>query len=582
MTRLMDLPEDVHRTVLAHVDSFGLHDLSLLNRTFDNLVSPILLRKVYIPWGKYHSDPDLCSTLLLGLFSTERLRHNARELKFIGSYWNSPHAFTFPAAFDNLIESVSTFSSLDSLELEWIYNWERVEDVEVEINDMACKVATAVMTATHGRLKKLLLHTNSSYIHVPTLLHTVTGLEQFQYTQDQRNQTCRPLTDDIPRRESQHICGPNCQRLPSVLPAILRNNSDIGILSIISGCLGTGNSSEYYLAPNLDKIHTFTLAGMSLQSLPIDSRLPFVPLRSLRHLSIKNLYSEYNLDLMWISLRETGTELVTLESGQITSSVVDYLSSFSGLEKLIIRGIEDFTECVQGADRFFDMVLPIHGPTLKKLELSYAQGVRDVPQWAFHPDRWAGALEHLHALEELRLHVSNKALPTALSLNLSQQYTGKDLDVHQLRFAHQQLLDRLFPNVPNYTAKSSDSPSMSRTLLPNLRKLAVCRPSYRFRFYGAARQHYREGYKTFMRSVVPVLRCRKPLEEFHICLNVHDSTLIFRPILEADLAAKQIAKEEVEGLMGGVGWSEDGDEKMDESMKEWFNGQFMFVPVITK
>lgn len=566
----MDLPEDVHRTVIAHVDHSDLHSLCLLNRTFDDIVSPILLRRLYIPWKKYYSHKS--DAYSFELFSTGRLPRYARELKFSGYFWTleKPYEPTFPATFNCLLEIVSTFSSLIALELEWRYHWKRTGHLEEETNNMLCRVAAAVMTATHGRLKKLLLHTDSNYMHFPTPLHTVNGLEYFQYAQDQRGRECE--------RRKRRLCDPNCHQLPTILPIIFKNNPDISTLEIFSGCLGTGKGSENYLSPNLAKLRTLTLAGMSLQELSTDSRLPFAPLRSLRHLFIKNVYSEYNLDLLWISLRGARTKLVSLESGQISSSLVDYLSSFSGLESLIIRGIEGLPQCIQGADSFFDATLPRHGSTLKILEFSYARGVEDVPQWAFHPDRWAGALEHLHVLEELRLHVSSMTLPADILLELSHNYAEQDLNVQKLRFVYQKLLDRLFPDGTDGIAKSPSSP-VSRALLPNLRRLVVCRPFFVLP-PDSAKRHYIEERRLFWRSVVPVLRCRRPLEDFCIRLHNHETFINFRQILETDVVAKKMAREKLDERVGVVGWYDSGDEKVDESMKQWFDGQFMFVPEV--
>lgn len=45
---------------------------------------------------------------------------------------------------------------------------------------------------------------------------------------------------------------------------------------------------------------------------------------------------------------------MSLETGQITSSLADYLSSFSGLEKLIVGG-RDYSQLVKGVDSFLNM-----------------------------------------------------------------------------------------------------------------------------------------------------------------------------------------------------------------------------------
>lgn len=114
---------------------------------------------------------------------------------------------------------------------------------------MLCKFATAVPTATCGRLKKFVLHSDWNCTHILTSLHTIQGLEDFKLTQDHHGWARRPRGDKTFRRgpRNQHTCHPNCHRLPSILPTFPKNSPDISILTMAAWEMGMAQKITSHL-----------------------------------------------------------------------------------------------------------------------------------------------------------------------------------------------------------------------------------------------------------------------------------------------------------------------------------------------
>jgi hypothetical protein len=69
---------------------------------------------------------------------------------------------------------------------------------------------------------------------------------------------------------------------------------------------------------------------------------------------------------LWEALKKVGTKLQALETdGSDLKSLLEYISSFKGLEKLVIAGIDGKES--EAAERFWKEVLPKHIETLREL-----------------------------------------------------------------------------------------------------------------------------------------------------------------------------------------------------------------------
>ncbi|KAK7461300.1 hypothetical protein VKT23_008479 [Stygiomarasmius scandens] len=112
-------------------------------------------------------------------------------------------------------------------------------------------------------------------------------------------------------------------------------------------------------------LHQLTLGGWKI-SMTDAMRGQFRTLTSLELLHC----THFNPDL-WPFLQEERVHLKRLTTDNVSDSLLDYLSSYSGLVHLSLTGPTWYTSYNYHdlADRFFDIVLPLHGETLRSLEI---------------------------------------------------------------------------------------------------------------------------------------------------------------------------------------------------------------------
>ena len=86
------------------------------------------------------------------------------------------------------------------------------------------------------------------------------------------------------------------------------------------------------------------------------------------------LDSKYSLDKMWMALKKSGIQLEELELGEgtMTASLIDYLSTFSGLKKLHLNLIRS-TSPTGTAAQFWSAAFPNHTNTLEDFALYAAK-----------------------------------------------------------------------------------------------------------------------------------------------------------------------------------------------------------------
>ena len=114
-------------------------------------------------------------------------------------------------------------------------------------------------------------------------------------------------------------------------------------------------------------------------------RLDKVTLWHLRHLTSLNLKSNYvspgfanSAGEFWRHFIGSGIHLQELKHDFITTSLIDYLSSYSGLKKLRLT-VDESDECLAVADPFFNTCLLNHVDTLEELILI----AHSVSSWNF-------------------------------------------------------------------------------------------------------------------------------------------------------------------------------------------------------
>ncbi|KAJ7147868.1 hypothetical protein C8R43DRAFT_1069256 [Mycena crocata] len=138
----------------------------------------------------------------------------------------------------------------------------------------------------------------------------------------------------------------------------------------------------------------------------------------LAHLVIQNpnltalhLYSDVEFSAVWSTLQNANTHLREVETNSISTSLLTYLKSYAGLERLALE--EPGSGCWQGneddelADRLYHTVLPRHAESLRSLSCKAWEGA-----WSF-TSRNAAVISSLHRLETLdiglnRVHVQAK------------------------------------------------------------------------------------------------------------------------------------------------------------------------------
>lgn len=140
--------------------------------------------------------------------------------------------------------------------------------------------------------------------------------------------------------------------------------------------------------------------------IPFDNPIILSRLGNLTSLKFSHLRShpEYAPDAMWTALKSSGIQLEELVLGEntMTASLVDYLSSFSGLKKLRLNLICS-TAPKAAAALFWSTTIPKHADTLEDFGVFAAEE----GEWCFLPHNQSSFVRCTQ-LEFLGLSIANR------------------------------------------------------------------------------------------------------------------------------------------------------------------------------
>nr|GAT53770.1 predicted protein [Mycena chlorophos] len=197
---------------------------------------------------------------------------------------------------------------------------------------------------------------------------------------------------------------------------------------IVLDALATWEIREFTYEPGQRKtLPAFDrLSGASLErlSVPVRPTADLTPLLALLQrspnltsLSLSASTDPSRLHDIWSCLLEYSIHLVELSINSVSSQLCEYLTSYTGLRRLVLRDVDTSRASRDMADTFFERVLPQHSASL--IELRLVPGYTG--NWSFgtHNHIPFSSLTHLQTLE--------LALDTARKGGAAQ--TRKDLTV---------------------------------------------------------------------------------------------------------------------------------------------------------
>ncbi|KAF8166071.1 hypothetical protein K438DRAFT_2025199 [Mycena galopus ATCC 62051] len=189
------------------------------------------------------------------------------------------------------------------------------------------------------------------------------------------------------------------KRISQSLSHTIRNSPEISYLSLES--TSSGSPFLYNIADlfhGLSQPLRLTELRLSQCNMRLDrGTIPYLH-------SLQSLWLFGEDSTTWDCLRKEGIHLTELRTDIVADELIEYLSSYSGLEMLVIRAgwREEAEESNRLADRFFGSGLPPHAHSLTTLSCYGTWEGR----WSFGPHN-AGVLSQLCKLTSLRMRVNS-------------------------------------------------------------------------------------------------------------------------------------------------------------------------------
>ncbi|TFK70654.1 hypothetical protein BDN72DRAFT_838606 [Pluteus cervinus] len=469
-------PEDVLLYMANHLLPSSLLNLRLVCRHLGAIFAHLALRDVNITFHQYYSRDNKRTNKRYELYSSTlpNLYQYAHTLR-IRLENDIPLKLLPP-----LYRTLGRFHSLKSLRLIW----ESGEDVDQYIKD----VVGAILSATNGKLERLVLLPPEGVKTFPEALQEIRGLTSLTIERDRFGWNCSPPS---------MLC--DCLPLPmgtSIAPLLIAN-PQIEELIVVHGCQKNQISPNDIFSPTFPKFKTLIVNGLGFPPSRSGIHIADTPalLRNLCHLQILAPYNQSNLDPLWILLKAAHTHLESLVTKQVSPILADYLASFPGLHSLQIRNVESgkANSSTDVANTFLTNVLPRHAPTLKRLVIGLARDVSFLPGWSFEADRWASSC--LPSLTNLRFIAFHPPLLNESGNSARTDDATAVISSYQLVIDHIQDLPILeevtflqtsrFIIGSMYIEWKDRSIKVLREAIPNLRG-TTGRPYRLYSFYGAS------------------------------------------------------------------------------------------------
>nr|GAT57494.1 predicted protein [Mycena chlorophos] len=132
-----------------------------------------------------------------------------------------------------------------------------------------------------------------------------------------------------------------------------------------------------------------------LQNVPLVQQVKSIVAQCPR-LRVLHLAGGDSWDGVWALLVSRGIPLVSLTTDRVTEALLEYLKSYSGLERLVINGDWRTASGDGGlAGEFFDEVLPLHAPTLEVFRCVWAWRC----DWCLGPNNASKIAEMSHLID---------------------------------------------------------------------------------------------------------------------------------------------------------------------------------------
>ncbi|KAF7351650.1 F-box domain-containing protein [Mycena sanguinolenta] len=163
-----------------------------------------------------------------------------------------------------------------------------------------------------------------------------------------------------------------------------------------------------------------SLVGLGLSSTPMlplmyDDIAALISGNQLTSLHFEGT-TEWSVIWRLMRSRKDGTKLIEITTSIVTQDLFDYLSSYSGLEKLALMLSDGSNQTVSNhlADAFFETVLPRHAETLRELSCpsAYQSG------FSFGPHN-VHVVSSLHKLTRLEMSINAAAVQSVHSYGLT-------------------------------------------------------------------------------------------------------------------------------------------------------------------
>ncbi|TFK64134.1 hypothetical protein BDN72DRAFT_963433, partial [Pluteus cervinus] len=411
------LPLEILLQVTAFLDKKSLLDLRLVSHSIHAPVTSIALRHISVP---FHSlSASIYCPFIEGIH-TSNLENNARYLCARMGY-----AMVTPndAWFADVLETISLMTRLTSFSLlagDGPKHW---------WNSTFSPKPQSPLQAKHDLLIKAVLHATSTGIPRDRIIDDDIGLTELILELVPGSRTL-PNVSGFDKLKKLHVlrdlntCPCGIRVIPSVaqpaprigqdISQIIEENPGLEYLAILNGCshytipfndILPLNSSATTSSGLLNQLTTLILRGVAMvpSSNGDNSLLPLTAVAQLRHVEVYSRQDHSPYTRLWNSLKAAKTELEILVTHQIDTSLINYLSSFSGLRVLEVYDLSashdtDSSDIVR---HFRDIVLRRHSTTLQTLILEPSGVVPVLDNWSFTRAGWGPALSRLTALETL-------------------------------------------------------------------------------------------------------------------------------------------------------------------------------------
>ncbi|TFK71983.1 hypothetical protein BDN72DRAFT_836910 [Pluteus cervinus] len=405
---LNNCPSDIILTISSYLDNSTNLQLRLLSRSLHDSVTPTALRHAYLAFNKLkiQESENLIQTCRSRLPNLSRyVQHLTTDVQ---GWYIARHVPE--ESLPDLWEILSSFTSLKSLTMSWKFGIEVDPETEVRIRDMQVGIASALMKATGGRLETLIIHPPSGELLIPKPLLDVRGLVEFEVVYERDAWFCNRTkpTDGEP----EHSCKCRLGALTTALESILPSNPGLETLTLVCGCNGTGYPIQHVFLPQMTNLHSISMRGLNPTS--ISTLVPPGALRNIRHVDFQSDHWAFNLDPLWKSMKAAGTTLESLSTAQVSLDLVEFIASFSGLNKLKLFNIQsgELSSSEKITSTFWDIALPRHAPTLEMLSISWMIDVDHIPGWAFNRIAWTPILSKMVMLKSLHIHPDPSTMPS--------------------------------------------------------------------------------------------------------------------------------------------------------------------------